>query len=404
MRASPFGPHRWAAVLGSLTLLAVLAPSAWAENKLASYWPFKKKDCDVPPVTLPCPELVPGPVKEPEKKEPEKKEPEKKEPEKLPPVAQPPVIAPPVAEAPEMGPALGASGFSIASSNVGYIDPAIPYTGVRFRYDTAYDMTHPNRAEYFYAKYQSIGGNGVALAETRVDYEDWLVQLEYAWTRRFSTFIEAGARAINPELNNNAAGWTDTNAGFKYAFVANDDRFLTFQFRTYIPTGPGARGLGTNHVSLEPGLLLWQKLGDRTRVEAEFLDWIPVEGSDYAGNVLQYGIGISYDVFRNCKYRIAPVVEFVGWTVLAGQDTDFQLGIITTTTPPGINGPGGTVGSIGAVGTFNNPARGDTIVNVKGGVRFDVGSRLSIYAGYGHAITGDKWYRDLARLEVRWAY
>jgi hypothetical protein len=388
------------AVLGSLALLLAIVPSAGADETLvSSFWPFKKskdKECEPPSCVVPAPCLVPSEVKP---VEPDKKEPEKKAEEKL-----PPPIIPPLTEAPEMGPALGAAGFSIASSNVGYIDSAIPFTGLRFRYDSAYDLTHPNRAEYFYAKYRSIGGNGVAFAETRVDYQEFRTALEYAWARRFSTFIEMPVRLINPELNNNAAGWGDLNFGGKFAAIADDTTFLTFQMRTYVPTGPGARGLGTNHVSLEPGLLFWKRVGDRLLLEGGFQDWIPINGSDYAGNVLQYGLGASYAVYQSCKCRVSPVVEFVGWTVLAGKDTDFILGPITTATAGQQQGGGTAVGGLGAVGTFNNPARGDTIVNVKGGVRVDIANQWSIYAGYGHALTGATWYKDLFRFELRWAF
>src|SRR5262249_9533142 len=150
------------------------------------------------------------------------------------------------------------------------------------------------------------------------------------------------------------------------------------------------------------GLLFWHKCNDRLIIEGGINDWIPVEGSDFAGNVIQYGIGASYAVYKTCKCRISPVVEFVGWSVLGGKDTDFTLGQVTVETQ-GINGPGTALGAVGAVGTFGQSAR-TTIVNVKGGVRFDFGNHWSIYAGYGHALTGEKWYRDLARLEVRWAF
>ena len=94
-------------------------------------------------------------------------------------------------------------------------------------------------------------------------------------------------------------------------------------------------------------------------------------------------------------------MELVGWTVLSGKDTNFQLGIVTTTVGPGPGGPGGAIGSVGAVGTFDNAAHGQTIVNAKAGVRADFGPKFSIYAGYGTRLTGDFWYKDIFRFEVR---
>ena len=67
--------------------------------------------------------------------------------------------------------------------------------------------------------------------------------------------------------------------GFKYAFIARPDAFYTFQFKTYVPTGAGDLGLGTDHPSLEPGLLAFQRLSERFYFLGEFRDWIPINGS-----------------------------------------------------------------------------------------------------------------------------
>ena len=54
-------------------------------------------------------------------------------------------------------------------------------------------------------------------------------------------------------------------------------------------------------------------------------------------------------------------------------------------------------------------ADGDTIVNAKVGVRFGFGSlqeqgllsRSDLYVGYGRALTGTVWYKDILRVEYR---
>ena len=68
----------------------------------------------------------------------------------------------------------------------------------------------------------------------------------------------------------------------------------------------------------------------------------------------------------------------VGWTVLNGQEFS-----------PVANG--------------GRPydAGGDTIVNLKAGVRADFGRANSVYLGYGQALTGEVWYKDVIRLEYR---
>ena len=39
-----------------------------------------------------------------------------------------------------------------------------------------------------------------------------------------------------------------------------------------------------------------------------------------------------------------------------------------------------------------------------GGVRVGLGERVGVYGGYGRALTGDTWYKDIWRLELRWHF
>lgn len=334
--------------------------------------------------------------------------------------------------------ALGGDTVAIGD-NAGYIDSAIIRTRFRQRYDSAYDLNRPDRAEFFYpkcgcfgnvqnfAQFLSIGNaggmpvlNGIPAArragfdprasgpqhpgnrpraagggESRIDYQEIASYLEIAVNRKTSGFVEVPARFLNPTLNRNTYGFSDINLGFKHAFVAEPDRFYTFQFRTYVPTGVGERGLGTNHASLEPGFLVFQRLSDRLYFSGELRDWIPIHASDFGGNVLRYGAGLAYNLVLSDSLRIAPVNEFVGWTVLSGKQLN-----------PGSADPNIIVPNAGPVS-----AVGETIVNYKIGLRVGLGSynnpgggsglndRHSLYFGYGRAITGEHWYRDMVRVE-----
>jgi hypothetical protein len=291
----------------------------------------------------------------------------------------------------EAGGAVGGSTTALQLPNAGYIDSAIPFTNFRLRYDSAYGDNRPDRAEYFYAKcgcFRIAGTDprapGPPLSETNVDYQDIRSYLEVAFANRFSVFAELPYRFLNPDQNANVNGLADMNAGFKAALLYEPGRVVTFQFRTYIPTGNAGRGLGTNHVSLEPSLLLYQKLTDRLLFEAQLADWIPVGGTDFAGNIIDYGFGLSYFVVNNPNFRVAPVGEMLGWTVLSGKQFAFPENVVTS-------------------------AAGDTIVNGKVGVRFGFGpvtqpgyiSGSSLFIGYSRALTGDVWYRDMLRVEYR---
>jgi hypothetical protein len=252
-------------------------------------------------------------------------------------------------------------------SSVGYIDSAIPRTWARLRFDAAYDDNRPERAEFFYP------AAGPPLAETRVDYQELSAYFEAAVSDRLSGFVQVPVRFLNPEQNLNVKSLGDMDAGFKFALLHDPNRYLTFQLRTYIPTGNGFQGEGTDHVSLEPALLVYERLTERVVFEGELREWIPIGGSDFAGDIVRYGLGLSYDLCRQPMLRVAPVAELVGWTVLSGKDADQSNN------------------------TLN--AAGNTIVNLKLGVRIDCGGGSTFYVGYGRALTGQVWYKDIVRVE-----
>jgi hypothetical protein len=213
-----------------------------------------------------------------------------------------------------------------------------------------------------------------------------------------STFPEPGNEHLQEvsQLRNSKrdfSGFSDLVAGFKAALVADHDQYLTFQFRTYIPTGDEGEGLGTGHVSLEPGLLAYQRL-NRLQLQGQLRDWIPVDGSRVEGNILIYGVGAGYDVYQCGNLRITPVVEFVGWTMLSG----FESFIGPLAVAPQF---------AGAVVPSNHgvkDATGETIVNAKVGVRTYFGQHNDIYAGFGTALTSDRWYQEIVRVEYRLSF
>lgn len=272
-------------------------------------------------------------------------------------------------------------GPTVSDSQVGYIDNAIPGDVFRLRFDAAYNFRRPTRAEFFYPQ-SAPGGPGLPRPEPRIDYQDLSAYLEIAATDRLSGFIEAPWRFLNPEVNPDHNGLGDLDAGFKYAFIDSPDLVTSFQFRTYAPTGDARRGLGTRHVSLEPALLVYKPLTERLGFEGELRYWVPVGGTDFAGDIVRYGTGLHYEAYRGCRLRVTPVAEFVGWTVLSGKESQAFL-------------PGGV-----AVGD----AGGDTIVNAKLGVRLGFRDFGDVYAGYGRALTGDRWYENTFRVEWRIAF
>ena len=286
----------------------------------------------------------------------------------------------------------------------GYIDSALPFSHYRLRIDTANDDNRPDRADYFYPKcgcFRTLaalgrpGGDPNAPGPGRVpadhvNYEILSNYLELAVHPRFSGWVDIPVRWVDifwrdptvpPAFH---AGLSDIMFGFKAAIIYKPTQLLTFQMRTYSPTGDASLGLGRNNWNLEPGFLFYQRLTQRMYFQGMIQDFIPVASADdFAGNVLSYGGALSYMIYNRPNFRILPVGEMVAWNVLSGKDLSDS-------------------------GPIN--AAGQTIVNAKFGVRFGFGqltrpnyflNRADLYLGYGRALTGDVWYKNTVRGEFR---
>jgi hypothetical protein len=269
----------------------------------------------------------------------------------------------------------------IRDSSVGYIDSAILGHVLRLRYDAAFDNNQGTRAEFFYAR-SGPAGPGLPQRETSVDYQDIWTYAEVKWSDYISGFVDVPVRFLDPEVNANSQGIGDLNAGLKCALIHCPDFVTTAQMRVYVPTGDAREGLSTHHVSLEPGLLVYRQLSKHLFLEGELRYWIPIEGTEFAGDVIRYGTGVGFWLPPVNNWQVTPVVEVVGWTVLDG-----------------------LTGVARAPGVFVvEPADGDTIVNVKTGLRTRVGPAADVYVGYGQPLTGDQWYENTLRVEFRWSY
>src|SRR5581483_9506768 len=116
-------------------------------------------------------------------------------------------------------------------------------------------------------------------------------------------------------------------------------------------------------------------------LEGEFHYWAPLGGSDFAGDMMRYGLGLSYGQ-RNPGFWWIPVVEGVGWSVLSGKSL-----VAASPTSYAIE-----------------DASGQTICNGYLGLRLGLGSHLDGYLGYGRCFTGNAWQRDFVRAELRLLY
>jgi len=283
----------------------------------------------------------------------------------------------------------------IEGSMVGYIEPAAVQTAMRVRFDAGFDAPRPDRAEYFYAGTSAPGGGGT---QRTLNFQQLYLYGEYAPLKRVSasfqlpfrwiqpTFVPGTVPAATVPTPPTGGGIGDVQAALKFAAIASPARALTLQLRGYFPSGNGTNGLGTNHFSIEPKLLFYQKLSSRAALEAEAGDTHPIGGTQYratpsssprnfAADVAMYGLGPSYRLIQRDRYSIAPVFELAAWHVFGGLQT-------------------GSTNVVQSAGGIN-------VLNAKLGARASFSNGSSIYAGYGRSLTSDIWYRNLFRIEYR---
>jgi hypothetical protein len=325
-----------------------------------------------------------------------------------------PPASPQTGKAPQAPPPEKPSRPPLEGSMVGYVDDPIVGSEIRIRFDDAFDDRFPDRAEFFYAKcgcYRGLQGvippafdpnaPGPGLGVPKaIDYQQLYMSTEYSPQRRFSLFVEVPVRWLSPQgfqavppfpPFTSQSGLGDVIAGFKLAAIASEGTYVTFQFKSYFPSGDASRGLGTNHYSIEPSALLYHRFSERWTLEGQIGDWHPIGGSagvptagsqGFAGDVFFYGIGPSYKLYRGSHFGVAPVIELFGWHVLGGFQTE----------------PGGPIDGAAA------SASGMNIVNLKAGLRFGIGFHNSFYGGFGQALTHDDWYEHIVRLEYRYSF
>jgi hypothetical protein len=260
---------------------------------------------------------------------------------------------------------------------VSFIDSAVPVTQSRLLFDADYDDRRPTRNNYYFPKSGTPGSPGWQSVEDRVDWQQLTGYFEFAYDHVFSGFMELPAKWINPDINQNNFGLGDINLGAKATIVQSAGMWAALQLRATIPTRAGA-GLSADQYSVEPGLLCLLKPINWLTIESELRYWVPIGGSDYAGDYIRYGVGVSFLERSYTDFWFTPVFEFISWSILNGKE------LVPLPDGSGVRNTGG-----------------QEIVNAIAGIRFGFGDNGDIYTGVGHSVTGDAWMEYFWRVEFR---
>lgn len=172
-----------------------------------------------------------------------------------------------------------------------FADYARPRTVTRFRYDNLENMINPDRNQFWISSSAPLNANKnanhIVLPKMRLQ-QVYLYQEVAAGSGSF--FVEIPYRQINPNFMPSQSGFSDINFGIKSMFYDRELLQLSFQFRTYTPSGNAMNNLGTGHFSLDPSIMGSLKLGPDTFAQGQFGNWIPLLGNQKLAGGIFYGL------------------------------------------------------------------------------------------------------------------
>jgi hypothetical protein len=268
-----------------------------------------------------------------------------------------------------------------------FVDQVRPMTQLMVRVDGGWDVRNPDKAELFWARANQKGprfpgkvaAGANAPGEHRLDYTDGAIYMEGA-VDRFGLFVETHFRDVSPVVYPSASGFGDMVLGTKSLLLDCELIQLTFQFRTFLPTGDFTHGLGTGHVSLDPSLIAALKVSPISYLQGQLGYRLPIGGTGGFDGSLFYA-GLSYNhLLWNCGHDLELIgtLETDYYSITNGRFTDLFTGVAL-------------------------PADAD-IVNAGAGLRFIICRKIDFGVGASFALTNDRLAGHLVRAEFRWRF
>lgn len=212
-----------------------------------------------------------------------------------------------------------------------FADYARPRTITRIRYDNLEDMTRPDRNQFWINNvtptqaFRQAGRTAALFARLQQVY-----LYQEAASERASFFVEYPYRQINQSWAPTQAGFGDINFGSKSLLFDREMLQITFQFRTFMPTGNFTNNLGTGQFALDPSLLTSLKLGPETYFQGQFGNWIPLGGPGVnrklAGGIFYWFMSLNQVLcYFTPDSPLIATLEMDGWSF---EDGGFTPSII----------------------------------------------------------------------------
>jgi hypothetical protein len=266
-----------------------------------------------------------------------------------------------------------------------FADYARPRTVTRLRYDNLEAMNRPDRNQFWIQGVTAMRKNGRPVINPQARLQQFYLYQEVAGERG-SFFIEYPYRQINQSWAPTQSGFSDLNFGIKSLLFDCELLQVSFQFRTYTPTGNALLNLGTGHFALDPSILTSLKLGPTTYFQGQFGNWIPLAGNQsLAGGVFYWLMSVNQVLaYTTPDSPLIATLEMDGWS--------FENGGYTAAIAPGQKPIYAEKG--GGVSYFNiGPGLRQSICN-----RFDIGGAIT------WATSSVHWAQPWFRFEARFLF
>jgi hypothetical protein len=262
------------------------------------------------------------------------------------------------------------------------IDTVRPMNQYGLRYDAAYNWRDPDLGELLMARSTAAGGLGPQ-TQTKLNYQD-LDFVSEAGNSAASVKVVVPLRFIDGDTYN-TSGLGDVQMSTKLVMIDGKKLKVAGYMGFTFPSGYAPNGLGTGHVTMEPGLLAEYRITDKTFLHAEgkFLFPIPPNADQQESNMLTWGFGLSHVLYDGDDFAIMPTMESVFYSVYNGGYNE-----LSGATPTFISNEWVTVP------TFHLGVR--TVID-----RCRDLGLIEIGLSTGFSMASNVWYEEFLRMELR---
>jgi hypothetical protein len=298
-----------------------------------------------------------------------------------------------------------------------YSDSIRPISQQKLRWDIGRNLVNPTRNAYMFAP------NPIFPYPVKsLNYNDVYISTEIA-TGGFSILSDISYRTLSIDPSQGGGAFGDMMIGTKSLLFDTELIQIAMEFKTFLPTGNFTAGFGTGHVSLEPSLLVCLKLKEKTYLQGQVSEWIPLGSTTppvgTAGSLLHAHLSLNHVLHEvNPDIPIIGTLEYSGYYFQAGGNQDVSTiptgssSTSSSSTTPATNNFYASSSSGSSSGTsVTTPSlpfsysSGISYQYIGPGLRMFMGSHYDMGVGAQFALSGNNRFAEqLYRVEFRLRY